>query len=299
MPSIRIFVSWSGDQSRIVASGLKEWIPDVMHDVDVWMSQHDIQAGVRWSHELASGLSQCQFGIACITRENQHAPWVIFESGALSKSVEDGRLIPMLLDIEPTELKQPLSQFQFVKADREGLRKLVESINSAKEPSLPAERLAKHFDRWWPDFEGVIAKTRSMPAPTPVPVRTERDLLHEILETLRSLAGPEAVTQAPAVNIWIDTRSFFNPGRMSDLYIPINTTIASFLDAVWFILNDHGEMEPYRYGELWVLHNKRTDQTYGDIRGSRYVRGGVQTRDTRPLSKLEVSDGDVLEVRRP
>src|SRR5579859_5009320 len=96
---MKIFISWSGESSRKIAIALKEWLPDVfvLLDTATWMSEHDIDAGARWAHRLSQVLEEAKFGIICLTRENQKSPWVLFEAGALAKSVQESRVIPYLI----------------------------------------------------------------------------------------------------------------------------------------------------------------------------------------------------------
>jgi hypothetical protein len=91
---MKIFLSWSGERSKVVADALRSWIPDVIHAVKPWMSGVDIRAGMRWSREVDEELGDTQFGILCLTKENQTAPWLLFEAGALAKSVEGVAVCP-------------------------------------------------------------------------------------------------------------------------------------------------------------------------------------------------------------
>ena len=142
---MRIVISWSGDKSRKVAQELRKWLPLMFETVDVWVSSEDIGAGKRWSSGLASVLDETDFGIICLTKENLTAPWILFETGAIAKSVADGRAVPYLIDLEPEELAGPLSSFQAAKAGKRGSRKLV---GSAKKQS--GSRFAVVFvpSRW-------------------------------------------------------------------------------------------------------------------------------------------------------
>lgn len=89
---MKIFISWSGDRSELLAKALRDWFPLVLHYVDPWLSQSDIQAGERWGIEVAKELETCNFGVICVTKENLNSPWILFEAGALAKSMQDGRL---------------------------------------------------------------------------------------------------------------------------------------------------------------------------------------------------------------
>jgi hypothetical protein len=48
---MKVFISWSGAQSKAAAHALKEWLPDVIQNLSPWMSDLDIAAGRRWSPE--------------------------------------------------------------------------------------------------------------------------------------------------------------------------------------------------------------------------------------------------------
>ena len=61
---------------------------------------------------VAKGLETCNFGVLCITRENLNSPWILFEAGALAESMQDERVIPLLLDLDFKDLSGPLAQFQ-------------------------------------------------------------------------------------------------------------------------------------------------------------------------------------------
>ena len=74
------------------------------------MSAEDLSKGTRWGLDLATQLEDTDFGLLCVTRENTDTPWLLFEAGALSKK-EQARVIPILLDIEPIQLKGPIRQF--------------------------------------------------------------------------------------------------------------------------------------------------------------------------------------------
>lgn len=183
---MKVFVSWSGAKSRVIAAALKDWLPDLVQSVDVFMSQHDIEAGSRWGNELSSQLQECNFGIICITANNLSAPWLLFEAGCLGKSVEHSRVIPYRIGIDATDVAFPLAQFQNVNADKEGTFKLLESINSINSNKLEPERLKRLFDKLWPDMEKTISEATDVEE-SHTPKRGDRDLLEEILQLTRGI----------------------------------------------------------------------------------------------------------------
>lgn len=183
---MKVFVSWSGQKSKSIASAFKEWLPDLVQSVDVFMSQHDIEAGSRWGTELSVQLQDCNFGIICITPDNIVAPWLLYESGSLGKSIEQSRVIPFRIGIASADVPYPLAQFQNVNADREGTLKLLESINSVNSHKLEPERLRRLFDKLWPDFESKIAAAEKLTETVPLK-RSDRDLLEELLQITRGI----------------------------------------------------------------------------------------------------------------
>jgi len=180
---MKIFVSWSGERSKTIAGALKDWLPYVFQGLRVFMSDHDIQAGTRWSSELGGELETCNFGIVCLTPENLESRWLTFEAGALSKAIAESRVAPYRFQLRASDVAPPLSQFQGVDATKDGTLKLVLSINDALGKPLPNEgRSRQTFEHWWPDLETILTE---IPRTAYREIRSDRDLLEEILETVR------------------------------------------------------------------------------------------------------------------
>jgi hypothetical protein len=127
---LRVFISWSGPRSCALAHALRQWLPLVLHYVEPWVSETDIYAGKRWSEVVATELEASNFGVLCVTPQSMSAPWLIFEAGALAKPLE-GFVVPLLLDVDLSDLTGPLAQFQAKKTDRAGVLGLLQSINGA------------------------------------------------------------------------------------------------------------------------------------------------------------------------
>lgn len=186
METMKVFVSWSGEKSRQVAAAIKEWLPDLVQSVDVFMSQHDIEAGSRWGNELGMQLQECNFGIICITPENISASWLLYEAGCLGKSIDQSRVIPYRIGITATDVPFPLAQFQSVNADKDGTFKLLESINSVISSKLDSDRLQRIFQKFWPDLEKKLSEI-SMQTQSVAVQRADRELLEELLQLMRGI----------------------------------------------------------------------------------------------------------------
>lgn len=183
---MKIFISWSGDRSQKLAEALREWLPLVLHFAKPWLSKSDIKAGDRWSVEVAKELQESNFGIICVTKENLTSPWILFESGALAKSMEDGRVIPLLLDLDFKEISGPLAQFQAKKADQAGVRELVMSLNKSAQQPDPEDRLTKIFDPLYADLGKIISEIPASGAPHKQ-TRPQGEILEELVSGVRSV----------------------------------------------------------------------------------------------------------------
>ena len=185
---MKVFISWSGGRSNKVARALSEWLPSVIQAIKPWMSEQ-IAKGVRWGPEMARALEETRFGIVCLTPENLTAPWILFETGALSKTIESTHVCPYLLGLKPADLQGPLAQFQAAKADATDTLELVKSINAAQgETLLPVKSIESAFKKWWPELEKELQEISKQSATTPDrKKRTEMNVLEEILDIVRQL----------------------------------------------------------------------------------------------------------------
>jgi TIR domain len=192
---VKVFLSWSKPRAKQLAILLRDWLPEVIQQVEPWMSAEDIATGQRWGIELANQLDATSQGLVCTTPESLAEPWLNFEAGALAKSLTVAVVRPILLGLEPSEVTGPLAQFQAARAENaEDMLRLVQSINEACETPLADDRLARAFGRTWPTFTNAVA---SIPEPSDGPTvrpRGVEDMVGEVLDRVRGLErrlGPE------------------------------------------------------------------------------------------------------------
>lgn len=186
---MKVFISWSGDMSREIGEALRTWIPGVIQQVKPYFTPNDIEKGTRWSSDIAGELSESRIGIICLTKENLEKPWIMFEAGALSKQLESSHVCPILFDVENSDLKGPLVQFQATPFNRSEVKKLIATINKALgENKLEDSVLNSVFDMWWPKLEeqvkNIIEKFKKS-GNAEEPSRAEREILEEILALTR------------------------------------------------------------------------------------------------------------------
>jgi hypothetical protein len=150
------------------------------------MSESDIAAGSRWFYEVSDKLESCRIGLICVTPENQASPWLHFEAGALSKAVDISNICPIGFELSPGQISGPLSQFQSVELNEEGMLKVLSSLNKAcAEHALPESELIEIFEVWWPKFDETL---KGMPpSPGARPARSIEEQMEELLQLSREI----------------------------------------------------------------------------------------------------------------
>lgn len=193
---MQLFISWSGELSRNVATLLHEWIPTVLQSAEPFLSSTDIEKGSRWSDHVAQKLEECGFGIIILTKSNLSAPWILFEAGALSKMVGSSHVSSLMIGIDAVDVKQPLSQFQNTVFSKDDIMKLIQSINRASTTPLREEVLSRAFSALWPGFELSVINVLSEEHDEIVPAKLDskspdiesmRASLGELIQNIQSL----------------------------------------------------------------------------------------------------------------
>ena len=191
---MKVFISWSGARSKKVALIFRDWLPTVIQALEPFVSSEDIEKGARWNTDIAQELKESSFGLICVTKDNLTAPWLNFEAGALSKSIDNSYVAPLLFDVKPSELKgSPISQFQATSFNVEDVKRLVETLNAAAGNCLSSARLDKAFELCYPDLEKSLNELRSTTIEEEGNVASEMavpnldpNILEELLETVRN-----------------------------------------------------------------------------------------------------------------
>jgi hypothetical protein len=187
---MKIFISWSGAQSEVIAKGLKDWLPKVLQSVETFFSP-DIEKGTKGGAEINAALDGTNVGIICLTPENRDSTWIHYEAGALAKTSDPKtRVWTLLQDLNPSDVEQPLAQFQHTLANRDDIFKLLRSINGLLDRPLESEPLQETFEMWWPILDETLSKAQRSAKPgvagaSAGAIRPDREVLDEILEILR------------------------------------------------------------------------------------------------------------------
>jgi len=194
---VKVFISWSGNRSEAVAKALKNLIESVLPDVEGWLSSENLTPGTLWTPALLSQIARASYGILCLTSENVDRPWILFEAGGLSASIQGRSVCPYLLDLSPPNLKQPLSLLNTVAANKDGTFALLRAINRQRKGATPFSDgyLRGIFCKFWPIFDRELNRARKM-APNIVPLQ---ELKNKAIEDIvRKLVEMLSMTQIAA-----------------------------------------------------------------------------------------------------
>jgi hypothetical protein len=186
---MRVFISWSGELSRNLGEGIRDWLPSVLQFVKPYFTPNDIDKGAKWASEISQALSVSSICIIVLTRDNLASSWIMFEAGAISSTLDNSRVCPIVFDLEPTDLQGPLAQFQVTRFLEDDFRKLFNTINAQAGDNKLSDGIAQGvFDKWWPDLNQRL--TRILHGHTAnsnvKKIRSDRDLLEEVLLLVRN-----------------------------------------------------------------------------------------------------------------
>ena len=200
---MKVFLSWSGARSKAVAELLNDWLRCVLQACKPWISSRDVDRGTLWFGEISGQLSDTEIGIVCLTTDNRMKPWILFEAGALAKGLSHSRVCTLLIDLKPSDVEDPLAQFNHTFPERDSMWALVRTLNGCLQASAMDERILENvFNTYWPQFEREFAKIIKIVAPTEEPEkRSEQSVLVEILENTRSLGNRVRHLEAHIENV--------------------------------------------------------------------------------------------------
>lgn len=107
----------------------------------------------------------------------------------------------LLRQLKPTDVTDPLSQFQHQALSTVGFFALLRDINTKLQKPLDPTQLELVFDKWWPDVDREYQDAlKSCVAESYIPPRDERDILEEILGRIRFIE--KTVQRRAATGRW-------------------------------------------------------------------------------------------------
>ncbi len=187
----KVFLSWSGDHAQTVAGLVQNWLTTAYQWIEVFYSPESIDKGDRPLKRIEEELEGCVAAIVVVTAESMQSPWVNYEVGALSAlRLPDGRrrlVIPLLVGVERvTDISGPLTQFQAVPLNLTDFKLMVATLNRTL--NMKPEWTDKILETSKTEIEAIL-NSKVIPDAKKAPERPERELLEDILVSVRNLSG--------------------------------------------------------------------------------------------------------------
>ena len=158
---MHVFISWSQERAKIVASALHEWLPTLLDGIEPFISSSEIlDRPITTMDEM---LSKSPTGIWVVTSESSGDSWPVFECGALSRN---GPVVPYLIDIEPGDLPAPIRVLhQARRSTLADTRLLVRDLNAKLETPVATKVLETRLQAMWPMLYASIEQALKAPIP--------------------------------------------------------------------------------------------------------------------------------------
>lgn len=155
---MKVYIGWSGQTSKEVASILKVWLPQMNAHIEMFVSM-DIPKDAIWRDELFQVIAACDCAIFCCTQDNIRSPWLCFEAGRISAAEKP--LYLMLFDAPPMQSDSPLQMFRHFELEERSLRQMAYELNRlCGEWQVPPDAFDRIFDGLYPTVKKMLAQVR-------------------------------------------------------------------------------------------------------------------------------------------
>lgn len=273
---MKVFVSWSGELSKQIAQILKIWLPRLIQSLDVFYSPDDIEKGDNWDSKISQELSVCNYGIVCLTAENTTAPWIHFEAGAIAKTLE-ARVSTLMVNINPSDIKGPLSRYQATRLEKDDFAQLIKSINKALETPLDDTVLLPLLDALWPtistEFEKAVSSCAALVSKA-VKKEPKNDPLEEILQLLRK---QNAILSNPEELLPVGYFEYLQKNILADTKrsVSVIPAMLSYIENVIERMERHdaydlGVLETVHFDEIFQVLDSYIHQSFNSRTAERY-----------------------------
>lgn len=175
---------------------MRNFVSEVLGTDSVFMSDEDIEPGEKSLEEIDSALKRSTAALVIVSARSARDPWLNFEAGAMGVRLEKARVVPILLDLEFSQLIQPLAQFQGIRFDnREKFNQMLRVLNNQRGDSrIKSETLNIVFDSRWVEFVNEVQReiaANAQPGDLEA-LPDESDKIDEILSTIRRMSNASA-----------------------------------------------------------------------------------------------------------
>lgn len=222
---MKVFFCWSGKKSQEVATTLSSWMKQVIQAIEPWVST-ETEKGTKWQQEIGDHLDEAKAGIVCLTPDNLDSNWVHFEAGALAKTT---RVFTFLLNLQTTDVKNPLAWFQWTKTEEADVRKLMHDLDKlvgeTEGRALGEKTVDEIFDNNWARLQEKLLQIADKQAEERAPRRPQEELLTEALEGIRVIIGSQRTSTGELQEIRTAINNLMSEDEMTGPTRPSAKTI--------------------------------------------------------------------------
>lgn len=156
-------MSWSGNQSKVIASALSSFLR--MFDIPTFFSEKDIRYGQKWYDTLTKEMQSASICIICVAENSIESPWVMFEAGSISNSSIGLQVIPYITGSNMIKRigSLPVGVFQAAESTKSGTRRLLFELCSEYLGIISNDNINKlhqKFESRWPKLQKTIKGVR-------------------------------------------------------------------------------------------------------------------------------------------
>jgi hypothetical protein len=160
-----IFLSWSGNTGKKIATELRKLLPSILHIPSPFVSDIDIHAGRAWREMLDSQLRETNYVMFIFTPENIATPslWMAYEAGAaMSNRNREILVLTLAFNVPATSVPNYLGEIHSSSFKEEDWKKLLEDLRKKiKKKSQETGTKIEYYDnfddisfpQFWSDFE--------------------------------------------------------------------------------------------------------------------------------------------------
>jgi hypothetical protein len=145
--NLKVFVSWSGKEAEKLGTRLRERLPGIVPNIQIFFSP-TIAPGAVWTKAVEKAIQEADYAILCVTKGNLDSRWMNFEAGALWRARKQSYVCPLLLNLEPGGLQSPYSLFQARRFNDKEFKDLCKHL--ASRTKMDMDQFQRNFEVNWP-----------------------------------------------------------------------------------------------------------------------------------------------------
>ena len=111
-----------------------------------------------------------------------------FEAGALSKAMQDAKVIALLFGLELSDLSGPLSQFQALKVDQQGMLNALKAINEVSDAKTDDATIERLVPALWSQLQDKLDQIPDKEV-SEKHMRPQTEILEDLVTQVRGLGA--------------------------------------------------------------------------------------------------------------